>query len=160
MQWVKVDDSFFEDCEKYGANQNNQLLHNEQGRPSVLIARLKYRGKLRDFIVPMKSNINASEDPDNYFSLPPSNRTKDGFHHGIYYIKLFPISRKYIHPYLYDRSQYLRSIKSLIDEPQNTKRIISACQAYLERYQDGNHHRYTPDIDRIIDMIDKEQLDG
>lgn len=81
MQWVKVDNTFFIECNAYGANNNKQLLHNENGRPSVLVAKLHYYKGLHDFIIPMKSNINASEGSENYFALPPNSRTKDGFHH-------------------------------------------------------------------------------
>ena len=156
MQWVKVDNAFFIKCNAYGANNNKQLLHNENGRPSVLVAKLHYHKGLHDFIIPMKSNINASEGSANYFALPPNSRTKDGFHHGIYYVKLFPIDRSYIHPYFYDKNPYLKSIKSIIDEPQNTKKIVDACQTYLNEYEKGNRHPYTPDIDKILEMLQQK----
>jgi len=54
---VKVDNTFFIECNAYGANNNKQLLHNENGRPSVLVAKLHYYKGLHDFIIPMKSNI-------------------------------------------------------------------------------------------------------
>ncbi len=37
-----VDNTFFIECNAYGANNNKQLLHNENGRPSVLVAKLHY----------------------------------------------------------------------------------------------------------------------
>ena len=157
MEWVKVDDNFFEKCNAYGANKNNQLLHNENGRPSVLIAKLRYDGNLYDFIIPMKSNINGTEESKNYFALPPNSRTRNGFHHGIYYIKLFPIDKAYVRPYLYDKNPYLLSIKKIIDTPKNSKTIIDACQKYLDAYKDGNKHPFTPDIDKIIEMIKREK---
>lgn len=47
MELVKVTTEFYEDCARYGANENNQLLQSEAGRPCVLILSLKYRGKRR-----------------------------------------------------------------------------------------------------------------
>lgn len=156
MELVKVTAEFYEDCNKYGANENNQLLQNETGRPCVLILALKYKGKKRKFVVPMKSNIKSSEDKKNYFALPPNNRTKSGFHHGIFYIKLFPISDKYINPYYYDNNNFLVNVKKKIDD--NEKEIINACQNYLDRYAEGMQNKYTPDIDKIIEFIDGEKV--
>ena len=45
MKLVKVTPKFYEDCQKYGANKNKQLLESEAGRPCVLILSLKYKGK-------------------------------------------------------------------------------------------------------------------
>ena len=153
MQWVKVDDAFFTKCNSCGANSNNQLLYNEKGRPTVLLVNLKYKDNHYDFVVPMKSNISDAEDKNNYFALPPNKRTKTGFHHGIYYVKLFPIIRKYIHPYHYNKDAYLVSIKTIIDRPDHTKEIVAACQKYLEEYGKGKRHPYTPDIDSILEML-------
>ena len=50
MQLVKVDNAFFIKCNAYGANNNKQLLHNENGRPSVLVVKLHYHKWLHDFI--------------------------------------------------------------------------------------------------------------
>ena len=154
MQLVKITSDFFALCEKYGANENRQLLVSEAGRPCVLVLSLKYQGKKRKFIVPIKSNIKASEDRKNYFPLPPNNRTKPGFHHGIFYIKLFPIIDKYINPYYYDKNEFLLGVKKHIDD--NEKEIITACQHYLDNYEKGNRNLYTPDIDKIIELLDKE----
>lgn len=45
MNLVKIDDQFFAMCKNAGADPNNQLLHNEAGRPCVLILKLKYKGQ-------------------------------------------------------------------------------------------------------------------
>lgn len=151
MNLVKVDTAFFSMCKKNGADPNNQLLHNEAGRPCVLIIKLKYKGHYRDFVVPMKSNIAPITDKKTYFALPPNSRTRSGNFHGIYYVKLFPISRKYIKPYLYDKNKYLCGIKTIIDD--NEKEIITACQNYLDDYENGNKNAYTPDVDAIIQLL-------
>ena len=155
MQLVKVTPKFFEVCEKCGANKNKQLLESEAGRPCVLILSLKYHGKKRKFVVPIKSNIKSSEDKKNYFPLPPNNRTKPGCRHGVFYIKLFPVSSKYINPYYYNNNTFLVGIKKIIDD--NAKEIVTSCQRYLERYENGDGTTFTPDINKIIDVLDNEK---
>ena len=155
MNLVKVHWKFFELCKEAGADPNNQLLHNESGRPCVLILKLKYKGEDRDFVVPMKSNVSANTDRNTFFALPPNSRTKPGNYHGIYYVKLFPVHKKYIQPYLIDGNAYLQSIKTIIDDLDNEKEIVDACQNYLIEYENGNKNYYTPNIDLIIEQIDK-----
>lgn len=93
MNLVKVKDTFFKECKSQGADPYNQLLHNEAGRPCVLVVKLKYKGVKRNFVVPLKSNITANTDKTTYFALPPNSKTKSGNFHGVYYIKLFPIEK-------------------------------------------------------------------
>ena len=110
---------------------------------------------LKNFVVPLKSNITANTDKTTYFALPPNLKTKSGNFHGVYYIKLFPIEKKYIQPYLYKGNVFLEGIKNIIDG--NDKIIISACQDYLNEYEQGNRNKYTPDIDAIIELLNKKQ---
>ena len=153
MKLVKVHEDFFKKCKSLGADPCNQLLHNEAGRPCVLLVRLKYKGENRDFVVPMKSNIAASTDRKTFFALPPNKRTKTGNYHGIYYIKLFPIDRKFIQPYLIAGNAYMQTMQAIIDKPDNEREIVKACQNYLIEYDKGNKNYYTPDIDLIIEKI-------
>lgn len=155
MNLVKVHWKFFKECKSAGADPHNQLLHNEAGRPCVLIIKLTYKGKKRDFVVPMKSNIVANTDKNTFFALPPNARTKPGNFHGIYYVKLFPVQKSYIQPYLISENAYMQNIKSIIDRPDNQREIINACQQYLNEYEMGNRNSYTPEIDLIIEQIDK-----
>lgn len=158
MNLVKVKSNFFKKCKLNGADPNNQLLHNEAGRPCVLIVKLMYKGKKRNFVVPLKSNITPNTDKNTFFALPPNSRTKTGNFHGIYYIKLFPIAKKYIHPYLYKGDEYLEGIAAIIDDNDST--IIKACQDYLDEYAKGNCNAYTPDIDAIIKVLDEENKEN
>jgi len=48
----------------------------------------------------------------------------------------------------------LLGVKKHIDD--NEKEIITACQNYLDNYEKGNRNLYTPDIDKIIELLDKE----
>lgn len=153
MKIVKVHEDFFDKCRNLGADPNNQLLHNETGRPCVLLIKLKYKGENRDFVVPMKSNIVANTDKKTFFALPPNKRTRVGNYHGIYYVKLFPIDRKYIQPYLIGRNTYMQTIQAILDKPGNEREIVRACQNYLIEYEKGNKNYYTPNIDLIIEKI-------
>lgn len=155
MNLVKVKSNFFKKCKNNGADKNNQLLHNEAGRPCVLIMKLRYNGQKRNFIVPLKSNITPNTDKNTFFALPPNSRTKPGNFHGIYYVKLFPITKKYVQPYLYKGDDFLTGIVNIIDNNDNT--IIKACQDYLDEYEKGNRNAYTPDIDAIIKVLNEEQ---
>ncbi len=49
----------------------------------------------------------------------------------------------------------MQSIKAIIDTPDKEREIINACQNYLMEYEKGNRNYYTPDIDLIIEQIDK-----
>ena len=124
------------------------------GRPGVLILNLKYKNQKRDFVVPLRSNISGKVDEWEFKKLPPNRDTKPGFHHGVHYIKLFPITRKYIDKYNIDKSSYLMTVNTILDK--NTKEIVDACQTYLEQCEKGNRHRFSPDIDGIIRVLDGE----
>lgn len=154
MNLVKVKSKFFKKCKNKGADHNNQLLHNEAGRPCVLIVKLNYKGQKRDFVVPLKSNITPNTDKHTFFPLPPNSRTNPGNYHGIYYVKLFPISKRYILPYLYENDKFLTGVMNIIENNEHT--IIKACQEYLDEYVLGNSNAYTPDIDAIIKILDEE----
>lgn len=66
------------------------LKHN---RPCIVVVRLRFRGKRRDFAVPLRSNIAPNVPKDQYFALPPRPTTRPNCRHGIHYIKMFPITR-------------------------------------------------------------------
>lgn len=58
-----------------------------------MVVRLRFRGKRRDFAVPLRSNIAPNVPKDQYFALPPRPTTRPGCRHGIHYIKMFPITK-------------------------------------------------------------------
>lgn len=58
MKLVKVNNEFYKKCMENGITE--ELMFNEKGRPCVLIVRLKYKNKKREFIVPLRSNIPAT----------------------------------------------------------------------------------------------------
>ena len=58
MRLVKVKQSFYELIKKNHVDE--EILFNECGRPCVLIMDLEYKGLLRKFVVPLRSNITTS----------------------------------------------------------------------------------------------------
>lgn len=153
MKLVKVKQEFFDICEQNGVAE--QLMKTKDGRPGVLILKLTYKGKQRDFIVPLRSNIPSKAEQWEYKKLPPNKDTKPGFHHGIHYIKIHPINKKYIDKYNIDKSSYLLTVKSIIDK--NTKEIVEACQQYLNDYEAGKRHKFSVNIDGIIEILEKDK---
>ena len=98
MRLVKISNDFFNECRNH--NVHKELMFNEDGRPSVLIVKLRYKEQYHKFVVPLRSNISPKTPKDQYFSLPPNPKTKPHHSHGIHYIKLFPIDDKYVQTYL------------------------------------------------------------
>lgn len=150
MRLVKVKKTFFTLCEK--ENVHNQLMRTKSGRPGVLIVKMSYRGVMRNFVVPLRSNIPGKAEEWEFKKLPPNKDTKPGFRHGVHYIKLFPITKDYIDKYNIDNSKYLLTVNTILDN--STKEIVDACQAYLKKYERGEKHKFSPDIDGIIRVLD------
>ena len=148
MKLVKISNKFFNECKKN--NIHKELMFNEDGRPSVIIAKLKYKGHYHKFVIPLRSNISPRTPKNQYFPLPPNPKTKPHHSHGIHYIKLFPIDDRYVQSYLISE-RFDLLVKKIIDN--NETAIIEACQDYLIQCEAGNKHFMTPDIDGIINML-------
>lgn len=121
-------------------------------RPCVLIMRLTYKGKKRTFAVPLRSNISSNTPKVQYFPLPPRSTTRPPNHHGIHYIKIFPVSRRYLIRYRTDGNIFEEMIKSVIEK--NQKEIVCSCQNYLDAYAAGDHPKFSTDIDLLISILD------
>lgn len=154
MNLIKVKQSFYDLCKQY--HVHDELLFNEDGRPCVLIVKLKYKDAYRDFIVPLRSNISPKTPREQYFNLPPTPNTKPKHHHGIHYIKIFPIHKKYIDKYVIDGDKYYSNILNILNKKEAV--IVEHCQTYLDECSIGNKHSMTPNIDGIIDVL--ESLKG
>ena len=148
MKLVKVSNKFFKDCKKHGTEK--ELMFNEDGRPSVLLVNLDYKGKKYKFVVPLRSNISGTAPKGQFLSLPPNKNTRPGHSHGVHYIKLFPIKDDYIESYLISEI-YDKIVQAKIDK--NEKVIVTACQNYLKQCELGEKHTMTPDIDGIISWL-------
>lgn len=146
MKVISVSQDFFDLVE------GDRELMLKRNRPCIVVVRLRFRGERRDFAVPLRSNIAPNVPKSQYFALPPRPTTRPGCRHGIHYIKMFPISRKYQRRFRMDGSPYYETLQRIID--RNEKRIVSECQAYLQRYERVGKPRYAVDIDRIIELLD------
>lgn len=125
-------------------------------RPCALIIQMKYKGHRYDFAVPMRSNINPSAPKDEYFALPPRVNTKSKYHHGIHYIKMFPVKRSFVSYFRTEGNVYASLIKAIIE--QNEKLIINECQTYLSNYEDGFRPKFSTDIDLLIEQMKKTEI--
>jgi len=152
MNLVKVKQSFYSLCEKNGINE--ELMLNEKGRPCVLIIQLKYKGKIRDFVVPLRSNISPKTPKSQFKALPPNPKTKPTYFHGAHYIKIFPINKTFIDKYHVEDDPYYNTILKILDKEEAA--IVSKCQQYLLEIESGKKHQMTPNIDGILNVIDAE----
>ena len=90
IEIVSVKKSFFKICD------DNELLHNDDlKRPYLIILKLKYKDKNIDFAIPFRSNIPPSAKVWEFYPLPPNSTTKETYHHGLHFIKMFPIKKEY-----------------------------------------------------------------
>ena len=72
MKIVSISQDFFDLVE---GDRELMLKHN---RPCIVVVRLRFRGKRRDFAVPLRSNIAPNVPKDQYFALPPRPKTRPG----------------------------------------------------------------------------------
>lgn len=121
-------------------------------RPSVLIIRLKYKGANRSFAVPLRSNISSNTPKNQYFALPTRSTTRAGNHHGLHYIKMFPVTKKYLIRYRTEGNAFATTIQSVIDK--NERRIVAECQKYLDDYSNGHRPPFSTDLDLLISILD------
>lgn len=145
MKIVTIDKKLYK---KY--KEDKELLRNAD-RPCVIILKLKYKERKYDFAVPIRSNIPAASPKEHYFALPPRPSTRPKNRHGIHYIKMFPIDKKYMMKYHTKGNIQATMMKAIIDK--NAKTIISECQEYLDNYADGKRPQYATDIDYLIKQL-------
>ena len=99
----------------------------------------------------MRSNIAPNVPKNQYFALPPRPTTKPGRRHGIHYIKMFPVQKRFQRRFRTEGSRYYETLQRTIDA--NTKRIVSDRQAYLDDYEKNGKPKYAVDIDRILEIL-------
>ena len=122
-------------------------------RPYVLVIRLKYKNNNYDFAVPIRSNIPASAPKNQYFALPPRPQTRPKKHHGLHYIKMFPVTKQYLVRYRVEGNRFATLIQNIINK--NSKQIVDECQQYLDLYSQGIKPVYSTDIDHLIEQLNK-----
>ena len=122
-------------------------------RPYVLVIRLKYKNNNYDFAVPIRSNIPAYAPKNQYFALPPRPQTRPKKHHGLHYIKMFPVTKQYLVRYRVEGNRFATLIQNIINK--NSKQIVDECQQYLDLYSQGIKPVYSTDIDHLIEQLNK-----
>ena len=70
MKIVSISQDFFD-----LADGDRELML-KRDRPCIVVVRLRFRGKRRDFAVPLRSNIAPNVPKDQYFALPPRPTTR------------------------------------------------------------------------------------
>lgn len=149
MRIVKISKHFYRICTEEKISK--ELMYNKLGRPCVLLLSLHYKGQQRKFVIPIRSNISPYTPKEQFFPLPPNPKTKPFHHHGIHYIKIFPITNEYVEPFYIENNNYLSVVQSVINK--NEKEIIKNCQRYLSDYEQGKGSIFTPDIDAILSLL-------
>lgn len=122
-------------------------------RPVVLIVRLKYKGRNHEFAVPLRSNIPPSVPSDQYFALPNRPSTKPRHHHGLHYIKMYPVEKRFYVRYRTEGNVAAKLCLAFIDK--NESKIVQGCQDYLIRYENGNHPPFSTNLDLLIQELDR-----
>lgn len=117
MKIVSISQDFFDLVE---GDRELMLKHN---RPCIVVVRLRFRGKRRDFAVPLRSNIAPNVPKDQYFALPPRPTTRPGCRHGIHYIKMFPITKAYQRRFRTEGSAYYETLQRIIDSNDQNRPI-------------------------------------
>lgn len=150
MKFITVSEEFAKMCET-----DIEFLKKSDIRPHLLVLSLKYKGQKRTFAVPLRSNISPTVPKNQYFSLPPRSKTKPGHRHGLHYIKMFPIEPKYWEKFWVGEKDEYVLYQSIIQN--NIASIVSECQRYLSEYENGIRPEYSVNIDRIIEILNREQ---
>lgn len=149
MRIVSISDDFL----KRFATGDREFMP-KRGRPCLLVVRLKFRGRRRDFAVPFRSNIAPNIPKSQYFALPPRPTTKPQHRHGIHYIKMFPVERRFLRRFRTDGNSYYETIERIL--AKHEREIVSSCQHYLLAYERVGKPRYAVDLDRLIALLDRK----
>lgn len=145
MKFVTISNSYFELC------QDPELLRKGNRRPHVLLLSLKYRGSRHSFAVPLRSNIPPASPKSEYFALPPRPTTKPGHRHGLHYIKMFPVTKKYVEKFWIGENQSYILFQKILSK--HISQIVQECQAYLDRYAEGHISPYAVNIDAALEKL-------
>lgn len=146
MKLVSVKQDFFDIC-KF----DSELLDNDDRRPYLLVLKLLYKEHNYNFAIPFRSNISKTTPKCQYYALPPRRQTKPGNHHGLHYIKMFPITNEYLESYNICNNTYYEKLNKIINN--NFKTIVAEAQNYLCLYFKGERPVFCTNIDEIINVL-------
>ena len=146
MKFVTISEEYYDALSK-----DPEILFRKNRRPHLLVMTLNYKGTKYNFAIPLRSNIPHSEAKSHYFALPPRAATKPGNHHGLHYIKMFPICKGVQEKFwIGDDPSYIL-YQDIISK--NSKKIVLACQQYLSEYEQGTRAPYAVDIDLALQRM-------
>nr|WP_293991689.1 hypothetical protein [uncultured Fusobacterium sp.] len=149
LHLVAISQTFFDLC-----CFDKELLNNyNQGSPYLIILKLKYKNKMIDFALPLRSNISKTVKKENYFKLPNNKKTKIGNHHGIHFEKMFPIKNEYKIKFRKDEFLEKIIVPFIL---LHFKELVEQAQEYLNRYENGIRTDYSTDIEEILKKLDIE----
>lgn len=147
MKFVTISQSFLNMC-----SEDIEILKKSNRRPHVLVLSLMYKGRRRDFAIPLRSNIPPGAPKNQYYSLPPRKTTKPNHRHGLHYIKMFPVKRCYLEKFWTGESGEYVLYQTIISKNRN--QIIRDCQKYLYDYEHGKRPAYSVDIDYVLSKLE------
>jgi len=154
MKFTTISQTFFDNYSFDG----DELTHNkDEKRPYVIVVKLNFRGAKHNFALPFRSHIKSYVDSNQYFKLPPNHTTKNGEIHGLHYIKMFPIEKKYLQKYRFKNDKLSIAVQNKIRN--NIKQIVTEAQEYLNNYETGSKPPYCVDIDGIIEGMSKADVE-
>lgn len=90
--------------------------------------------------------LRAAAPPHDAPRLPPRHPPHQDVPH---------ITKAYQRRFRTEGSAYYETLQRIID--CNTKRIVSECQACLDRYEREGRPRFAVDIDRIVGLLEGEK---
>ena len=150
MKFITISQRYFDIC-----GDDPEILFRKNRRPHLLVLSLKYKGQVSHFAVPLRSNISAATPKDQYFSLPPRPSTRPGNHHGLHYIKMFPITREYQEKFWVGKDAAYILYQNIINKHE--KEIVAECQKYLDAYANGLRLKYSVNIDQVFERLNANQ---
>ncbi len=152
MKLVSINSKYWSACKEL----DFEVLSKSK-RPYVLILKLKYNGKNQNFAIPLRSNINKSEQKSMYFSLPPNKTTKKGNKHGLHFRKMIPINKKLYEKYnIYENNSFDILIQNKIEK--DFSKIVSQAQVYLDFYAENQPVMYATNLDELLKLLETEFL--
>lgn len=146
MKFITVSQRYFDMC-----GDDPELLFRENRRPHLLVLSLTYKGRVSRFAIPLRSNISATTSKEQYFALPP----RPGNHHGLHYIKMFPIKKEYQEKFWIGKDSSYILYQDIINRKE--KEIVEACQKYLDDYANGVRPKFSVDIDKAFERLDASE---
>lgn len=146
---VTISEEFFELFNDDSDSEMLLIKNDMHRRPCLIIVKIEFKGKVYDFALPFRSNIHPAAPKSTYYPLPPRPATKPKHHHGIHYIKAFPIDSKYYENYVIGGDFREEYILALVEKDINV--IIEEFKDYIKKYESGNKPRYCVNIENAIE---------